>query len=35
LTRGVKGPGQIIAKIVWERREDNLVKSFVEEEKRN
>ena len=24
-TRGVKGPGQIIAQMVWERREDNLV----------
>jgi hypothetical protein len=27
-TTGVKGPGQMIAKMVWERREDNLVKTF-------
>jgi hypothetical protein len=27
-TGGVKGPGQIIAEMVWELREDNLVKMF-------
>jgi hypothetical protein len=27
-TGGVKGPGQMIAKMVWEGREDNLVKTF-------
>jgi hypothetical protein len=27
-TRGVKGPGQMIAQIVWSAREDNLVKPF-------
>jgi hypothetical protein len=27
---GVKGPGQMIAQIVWEAREDNLVKTFQE-----
>jgi hypothetical protein len=25
---GIKGPGQMIAKMVWERREDNLVKTL-------
>jgi TPR repeat protein len=29
-TRGVKGPGQIIGQMVWEQREDNLVKTFEE-----
>jgi hypothetical protein len=29
-TRGVKGPGQMIARRVWEGREDNLVKKFEE-----
>jgi hypothetical protein len=29
-TGGVKGPGQMIGKIVWEEREDNLVKTFKE-----
>jgi hypothetical protein len=29
-TGGVKGPGQIIGKMVWERREDNLMKTFEE-----
>jgi hypothetical protein len=28
LTTGVKGPGQMIAKMVWEGREDKLVKTF-------
>jgi hypothetical protein len=27
-TGGVKGPGQIIGHIVWEEREDTLVKAF-------
>jgi hypothetical protein len=27
-TTGVKGPGQMIARVVWEGREDNLVKTF-------
>jgi hypothetical protein len=27
-TTGVKGPGQMIAQMVWEQREDNLVKKF-------
>jgi hypothetical protein len=27
-TGGVKGPGQMIAQMVWEGREDNLVKKF-------
>jgi hypothetical protein len=27
-TRGVKGPGQIISRILWKQREDNLVKTF-------
>jgi hypothetical protein len=30
-TTGVKPPGQIIAEMVWEGREDNLVKTFDEE----
>jgi hypothetical protein len=29
-TTGVKGPGQMIAQMVWEQREDNLVTSFEE-----
>jgi hypothetical protein len=29
-TAGVKGPGQMIAQMVWEEREDNLVKTFEE-----
>jgi hypothetical protein len=29
-TGGVKGPGQMIAQMVWELREDNLVKMFQE-----
>jgi hypothetical protein len=29
-TGGVKGPGQMIAQIVWQGREDNLVKQFGE-----
>jgi hypothetical protein len=29
-TTGVKGPGQMIAQMVWEEREDNLVKMFEE-----
>jgi hypothetical protein len=29
-TTGVKGPGQMIAQMVWEQREDNLVKMFDE-----
>jgi hypothetical protein len=29
-TVGVKGPGQMIAQLVWEEREDNLVKTFEE-----
>jgi hypothetical protein len=33
-TRGVKGPGQMIAQMVWEGREDNLVKKFEEETSR-
>jgi hypothetical protein len=28
MTGGVKGPGQMIAHMVWEAREDNLVKTF-------
>jgi hypothetical protein len=27
-TTGIKGPGQLIAQLVWEEREDNLVKEF-------
>jgi hypothetical protein len=27
---GIKGPGQIIAQMVWEQREDNLVRTFEE-----
>ena len=27
---GIKGPGQIIAQMVWEHREDNLVRNFEE-----
>jgi hypothetical protein len=27
-TGGIKGPGQMITKLVWEEREDNLVKIF-------
>jgi hypothetical protein len=27
---GVKGPGQMIAQMVWDGREDNLVKTFEE-----
>jgi hypothetical protein len=27
-TGGIKGPGQMIAKMVWDKREDNLVKMF-------
>jgi hypothetical protein len=27
-TTGVKGPGQMIAQMVWEGREDKLVKGF-------
>jgi hypothetical protein len=27
-TGAVKGPGQIIGNMVWEQREENLVKSF-------
>jgi hypothetical protein len=27
-TTGVKGPGQMIGKMVWEGRQDNLVKEF-------
>jgi TPR repeat protein len=29
-TTGVKGPGQMIAQMVWEKREDNLVEAFEE-----
>jgi hypothetical protein len=29
-TGGIKGPGQMIAQMVWEEREDNLVKTFEE-----
>jgi hypothetical protein len=29
-TTGVKGPGQMIAQMVWETREENLVKTFEE-----
>jgi hypothetical protein len=29
-TTGVKGPGEMIAQLVWEGREDNLVKAFEE-----
>jgi hypothetical protein len=29
-TGGVKGPGQIIAEMVWEKREENMVKRFEE-----
>jgi hypothetical protein len=29
-TGGVKGPGQMIAQMVWQEREDNLVKMFEE-----
>jgi hypothetical protein len=32
-TGGVKGPGQMIAQMVWEGREDNLVKNFEESER--
>jgi TPR repeat protein len=31
-TGGVKGPGQMIAQIVWEGREDNLVQAFGQNE---
>jgi hypothetical protein len=27
-TTGVKGPGQMIAQMVWEQREDNLLETF-------
>jgi hypothetical protein len=27
-TGGIKGPGPMIAQMVWEGREDNLVKTF-------
>jgi hypothetical protein len=30
-TTGVKGPGQMIAQMVWEEREDNLVQAFERE----
>jgi hypothetical protein len=30
MTGGIKGPGQIIAQMVWEEREDHLVKPFEE-----
>jgi hypothetical protein len=29
-TIGIKGPGQMIGKLVWEQREDNLVRAFEE-----
>jgi hypothetical protein len=31
-TRGVKGPGQMIARLVWNAREDNLVQAFGQNE---
>jgi hypothetical protein len=31
-TRRVKGPGQMIAQMVWEQREENFVKSFGQSE---
>jgi hypothetical protein len=31
-TRGVKGPGQMIARLVWNAREDNLVHAFGQNE---
>jgi hypothetical protein len=34
-TAGVKGPGQMIAKMVWEWREDNLVKTLVKPPRRS
>jgi hypothetical protein len=32
-TTGVKGPGQMIAQMVWEQREDNLVQMFDESDR--
>ena len=32
-TTGIKEPGQLIAQLVWEEREDNLVKEFVRKQK--
>jgi TPR repeat protein len=34
-TTGVKGPGQIIGKMIWERREENLVREFEEPRRRS
>jgi hypothetical protein len=34
-TTGVKPPGQLIAQLVWEEREDNLVKAFEEPQRRS
>jgi hypothetical protein len=34
-TIGVKPPGQLIAQMVWEEREDNLVKAFEEPRRRS
>jgi hypothetical protein len=34
-TTGVKGPGQMIAQIVWEEREDNLVKTLEKPSRRS
>jgi hypothetical protein len=31
-TTGVKGPGQMIAQMVWEQREDHLVQAFAQNE---
>jgi hypothetical protein len=33
-TGGIKGPGQMIAQMVWEGREDNLVMLFSQTEKK-
>jgi hypothetical protein len=34
-TGGVKPPGQLIAQMAWEQREDNLVKAFEEPRRRS
>jgi hypothetical protein len=34
-TGGIKGPGQMIAQMVWEGREDNLVKAFEQPPRRS
>jgi hypothetical protein len=35
LTTGIKGPGQMIAQMVWEQREDNVVEPFEEPPRRS